>query len=119
VLAADTATASTRLLAVADVICSAAGPPERWLARFPGCAVAVTTAGDQLLAATRAERPLRCQSITPSGRACDPMVIALFLHGWLAAGCTLSMLDPAHLEARTRLTRARATYSVGIVIEVR
>jgi len=33
VLAADTATASARLLAIADVICSASDTPERWLVR--------------------------------------------------------------------------------------
>lgn len=91
VLTADTATSGTRLLAIADVICSA--HHRDWLARFPGCAVAVTTVGDRLLASTRADDPLTFPAFIRNEGALGPMVIGIFLHAWLAAGGSPTGLD--------------------------
>lgn len=115
VLAADTATASARLLAIADVICSASGPPERWLARFPGCAIAVTSATDRLLAATRTEQLF----IVHNDGASDPLIIALFLHAWLSAGHSPDLPDPLRLTTTAWLARTCTPRSFALVTESR
>jgi hypothetical protein len=117
-LVADTATASDRLLAIADVICSASEAPECWLDRFPGCAVAVTTTAHQLLAAC-AGHPLRFPLITRSGHASDPMVIALFLHGWLSAGYEMTAVDLRCMDIRGGLTGSATPVPFCMVIAVR
>lgn len=118
-LAADTALAGARLLAIADVICSTSDAPEAWLARYPGCAVAVTTAGDRLLAATRVGQPLRFSSVLPNDEARDPLVIALFLHAWLSAGHSPNLLEPRRLTTRAWLSRTCMPRSFVLVTESR
>jgi hypothetical protein len=117
--ATATATANDRLLAIADVICSASETPEYWLDRFPGCTVAVTTVANQLLAAACAGQPLCFPLITQNGRASDPMVIALFLYGWLSAGYEMAALDPRCMDIRVRLTGSGTRVSFCMVIAVR
>jgi hypothetical protein len=115
VLAADTAMAGARLLAIADVICSASDAPERWLARFPGSAVAVTAAGDHLLAATRAGQLW----ITHNDGAPDPLVIALFLNAWLSASQSPDLPDPVKLTTTAWLTRTCRPRAFALVTESR
>jgi hypothetical protein len=92
---------STRLLATADVIVAVdeAGSANLgdWLRRYPGCAVAVSTA-----------KPGECSVATRDGvlypmtvsgpQAVGPLACAAFAYGWLAAGRSLELLRPAHLH---------------------
>jgi hypothetical protein len=117
VLAIDTALTSARLLAVADVIsCRRSQPPERWLARFPGCAVAVAALGDRLLAVTR---PARFFHFDLDDGARDPLIIAILLHAWLSAGHPPSLLDPRRVRTSAWLPRTCARHSFVLVTEAR
>jgi hypothetical protein len=117
VLAVDTAVNSARLLAVADVIsCCQSQSPERWLARFPGCAVAVAALGDRLLAVTQ---PARFFPFNPDDGARDPLIIAILLHAWLSAGHPPSLLDPRPVRTSAWLPRTSAQRSFVLVTEAR
>jgi hypothetical protein len=89
---ADPATDGVRLLALADVICSA--DPGDWLTDYPGCAVAVTYQGDRLLAATRAGQV---------GLRGDPVIGGVFLYDWLTAGYPIALVEGRRVRASLRM----------------
>jgi hypothetical protein len=106
IVAADTCTASERLLRIADVI-SAGHHPGGWLDRYPGCAVAIS----REFAATRAG------SVDIRNR--DPMTAGLFLHAWLAAGYPIGPLAGGEIRECGRTTRGERVTPFWVTIEVR
>jgi len=105
IVAADTCTASERLLRIADVV--TAGHPGGWLDRYPGCAVAVS----REFAATR------IGSVDIRGR--DPMTAGLFVHAWLAAGYPIGSLAGGEIRECGRATRRERVTPFWVTIEVR
>jgi hypothetical protein len=89
---ADPATDDARVLALADVICSA--DPRDWLTDYPGCAVAVTYQGDRLLATTR---------VGQVGLHGDPVIGGVFLYAWLTAGYPIKLVEGRHINASLRM----------------
>lgn len=99
-LAAD-ARSPARRLETADVIVTAgrAGStgPDGWLRRYPGCAVAASWAGPGVCLVATRNGVLRRMAVS------DPSVVGtlacgVFMHGWLAAGWSPDLLQPADLN---------------------
>lgn len=94
-VAAEATTARPGSLEVADVIWRHSGSrPLAWLAEtlnhYPGCAVAASGQ----LTASRAGHILVFDQNEPGF---NPLVCAVFVHSWLAAGWPLWALDPSRL----------------------
>lgn len=90
-----------RFLETADIIVTTneAGSPalDSWLRRYPGCTIAVSRAGPGECSVATRTGFLRRMAV--SGPSVDgTLACGVFVHGWLAAGWPLSLLQPARLE---------------------
>jgi len=111
--------AEPRWLEVADVIVRPDGRvrhrgsrsawSDEMFARYPGCAVAVTSLGARgYVAAVRAGGPVRfaaCPKIAGAGMWA--VVCGSVVHGWLAAGWPVAALEPERLQVITCMLTAR------------
>jgi hypothetical protein len=117
-LVADTR-AGPRGLDVADVIVCPDEPARHrgsrpaWsdgmLARYPGCAVAVTSLGARgCLAAIRSGEPIRfAAGPATAGAGMWAVVCGSVVHGWLAAGWPVAAFEPQRLQVSTCTRTAR------------